>query len=239
MDFLAAAVQARCNILISGGTGSGKTTLLNCLSRYIPAGERVITIEDAAELQLQQPHVVRLETRPSNIEGKGEIRATDLVKNCLRMRPDRIIIGETRSAEVVDMLQAMNTGHDGSMTTVHANTPRDALVRLEVLIAMAGFDIPTRGMRQQISGAVNVIVQTARLAGGRRKVVYVSEISGMEGDQIQMHNLFTFEQTGVDSNGNAEGYFKCHGIRPRVCERISHRGIHLPSDMFTARRIDL
>jgi pilus assembly protein CpaF len=239
MDFLAAAVQARCNILISGGTGSGKTTLLNCLSRYIPAGERVITIEDAAELQLQQPHVVRLETRPSNIEGKGEIRATDLVKNCLRMRPDRIIIGETRSAEVVDMLQAMNTGHDGSMTTVHANTPRDALMRLEVLIAMAGYDIPVRGMRQQISSAINVIVQTARLAGGRRKVVYVSEISGMEGDQVQMHNLFTFEQTGVDSNGNAEGYFKCHGIRPRVCDRIGHRGIHLPSDMFAARRIEM
>ncbi len=239
MDFLAAAVQARCNILISGGTGSGKTTLLNCLSRYIPAGERVITIEDAAELQLQQPHVVRLETRPVNIEGKGEIRATDLVKNCLRMRPDRIIIGETRSHEVVDMLQAMNTGHDGSMTTIHANTPRDALTRLEVLIAMAGYDIPIRGMRQQISSAISIIVQTARLAGGRRKAVYVSEISGMEGDQIQMHNLFTFEQTGVDSNGNAEGHFKCHGIRPRTCDRIGHRGIHLPSDMFAARRIEI
>ena len=155
------------------------------------------------------------------------------------MRPDRIIIGETRSAEVVDMLQAMNTGHDGSMTTVHANTPRDALMRLEVLIAMAGYDIPVRGMRQQISSAINVIVQTARLAGGRRKVVYVSEISGMEGDQVQMHNLFTFEQTGVDGNGNAEGYFKCHGIRPRVCDRIGYRGIHLPSDMFAARRIEM
>ncbi len=238
MDFLAAAVQARCNILISGGTGSGKTTLLNCLSRYIPAGERVITIEDAAELQLQQPHVVRLETRPANIEGKGEIRSTDLVKNSLRMRPDRIIIGETRGAEAVDMLQAMNTGHDGSMTTIHANSPRDALTRLEVLVAMAGYDIPTRGLRQQISSAVHIVVQTARLAGGRRRLTHVSEISGMEGEQIQMHNLFTFEQTGVDGNGNTEGYFKCQGVRPRVTERINHRGIQLPADMFAPRRIE-
>ena len=238
MDFLSAAVQARCNILISGGTGSGKTTLLNCLSRYIPAGERVITIEDAAELQFQQPHVVRLETRPSNIEGKGEVKATELVKNCLRMRPDRIVIGETRGAEALDMLQAMNTGHDGSMTTTHANTPRDAITRLEVLVAMSGFEIPQRGLRQQISSAINLVVQASRLAGGRRKITYVSEITGMEGDQIQMHNLFSFEQSGVDMDGNAEGHFKCHGIRPRVTDQIEHRGIRLPSDMFLNRRID-
>src|SRR5213078_2686819 len=212
----AASVQARCNILISGGTGSGKTTLLNCLSRYIPAEERVITIEDAAELQLQQPHVVRLETRPINIEGKGEITQRDLVKNCLRMRPDRIIVGEVRSGEALDMLQAMNTGHDGSMTTIHANNTRDALGRLEVMIAMAGYDIPMRALRQQVSSAVQLIVQASRLAGGKRKVTRVSEITGMEGDQIQMHDIFTFEQTGVDGDGNSTGHFICTGIRPKV-----------------------
>src|SRR6185436_9065492 len=186
MDFLSAAVQARCNVLISGGTGSGKTTLLNCLSRYIPSDERVITIEDAAELQLQQPHVVRLETRPSNIEGKGEVTQRDLVKNCLRMRPDRVIIGECRGAEALDMLQAMNTGHDGSMTTVHANNTRDALGRLEVMIAMSGFDLPVKGLRTQISSAINIIVQARRLTGGKRKIVSVSEITGMEGELIQI-----------------------------------------------------
>src|SRR5206468_913779 len=170
MDFLSAAVQARCNVLISGGTGSGKTTLLNCLSRYIPADERVITIEDAAELQLQQPHVVRLETRPPNIEGRGEVSQRDLIKNCLRMRPDRIIIGEVRGGEALDMLQAMNTGHEGSMTTVHANNARDALARLEVMIAMAGFDIPMRALRQQVASAVQLIIQASRLTGGKRKV---------------------------------------------------------------------
>src|SRR5207248_1845764 len=175
MDFLSAAVQARCNILISGGTGSGKTTLLNCLSRYIPANERVITIEDAAELQLQQPHCVRLETRPSNIEGKGEVTQRDLVKNCLRMRPDRIIIGEVRGGEAVDMLQAMNTGHEGSMTTVHANTPRDALSRLEVTVSMSGLEIPIRALRQQISSALHLVIQAQRLMGGRRKIVSVCE----------------------------------------------------------------
>ncbi|HVT91133.1 MAG TPA: CpaF family protein [Tepidisphaeraceae bacterium] len=235
MDFLAAAVQARCNILISGGTGSGKTTLLNCLSRYIPTDERVITIEDAAELQMQQPHVVRLETRPMNIEGKGEITQRDLVKNCLRMRPDRIIIGEVRGAEALDMLQAMNTGHDGSMTTIHANTPRDALSRLEVMIAMAGYDIPMRALRTQVSSAIQLVVQARRLPGGRRKVTSVSEISGMEGEQIQMHELFTFEQSGVDSDGHATGQFVATGIRPRVYEKIEHRGIKLPPDLFMRR----
>ncbi len=238
MDFLSAAVQARCNVLISGGTGSGKTTLLNCLSRYISTDERVITIEDAAELQLQQPHVVRLETRPPNIEGKGEVTQRDLVKNCLRMRPDRIIIGEIRSGEALDMLQAMNTGHEGSMTTIHANNTRDALGRLEVMIAMAGFDIPLRALRQQIAGAIQIIVQSRRMVGGRRKVVSVSEITGMEGDQIQIHDLFAFEQSGVDGEGHAQGQFAATGIRPRCIERIEHRGIKLPSDLFMRRKIE-
>jgi pilus assembly protein CpaF len=238
MDFLSAAVQARVNILISGGTGSGKTTLLNCLSRYIPAHERVITIEDAAELQLQQPHVVRLETRPANIEGRGEITQRELVKNCLRMRPDRIIIGETRGAEALDMLQAMNTGHEGSMTTVHANNTRDALGRLEVMIAMGGYDIPMRAVRQQISSAIQLIVQATRLPGGKRKVTKVSEISGMEGEQIQMHDLFTYEQRGVDDAGHAVGTFTVCGIRPKCCERIESRGILLPGDLFMRREIN-
>lgn len=238
MDFLSAAVQSRVNILISGGTGSGKTTLLNCLSRYIPADERVITIEDAAELQLQQPHVVRLETRPANIEGKGEVTQRDLVKNCLRMRPDRIIIGEVRGGESLDMLQAMNTGHEGSMTTIHANNTRDALGRIEVMIAMAGYDIPIRAMRQQIASAIQLVVQAQRLPGGRRRVTRVSEITGLEGDQIQIHDLFAFEQTGVDVQGNAVGHFICSGIRPRCGERIEHRGIKLPVDLFQRRALE-
>ncbi len=238
MDFLSAAVQARCNILISGGTGSGKTTLLNCLSRYIPAEERVITIEDAAELQLQQPHVVRLETRPPNVEGRGEVSQRDLVKNCLRMRPDRIIVGEVRGGEALDMLQAMNTGHEGSMTTVHANNTRDALGRIEVMIMMAGYDIPMRALRQQVASALQIVVQARRLTGGRRKVVSVSEISGTEGEQIQMHDLFTFEQSGVDTEGHAVGKFVCSGIRPCCAERIEHRGIRLPGDLFQRRQIE-
>jgi pilus assembly protein CpaF len=232
LQFLSTAVQARCNILISGGTGSGKTTLLNCMSRYIPPGERIITIEDAAELQLQQPHVVRLETRPPNIEGSGEVTPRDLVRNSLRMRPDRIIIGEVRGGETLDMLQAMNTGHEGSMTTIHANSPRDALSRLEVMIAMSGFEIPIRAVRQQISAAIQLVVQTQRLTGGRRKVVNVSEITGMEGEQIQMHDLFVFEQSGVDGTGHATGRFISTGIRPRVSERIDHFGLTLPQELF-------
>jgi pilus assembly protein CpaF len=238
MDFLAAAVQARCNIVISGGTGSGKTTLLNCLSRFIPTEERVVTIEDAAELQLQQPHVVRLETRPPNIEGKGEVTQRDLVRNSLRMRPDRIIIGEVRGAESLDMLQAMNTGHEGSMTSVHANSARDALARLEVMIAMAGYEIPLRALRQQISSALQVMVQMRRLPGGRRKIVSVSELAGMEGDSIQMHDLFVFEQTSVDADGHAVGHFVCTGIRPRSYDRIESRGIHLPVELFQRRMIE-
>jgi pilus assembly protein CpaF len=212
--------------------------MLNCLSRYIPADERVITIEDAAELQLQQPHVVRLETRPPNIEGKGEITQRDLVKKCLRMRPDRVIIGECRGAEALDMLQAMNTGHEGSMTTIHANSPRDAVTRLEVMIAMAGYDIPMRALRTQIASALQLIVQVRRLPGGRRKVTSVTEISGMEGDNIQMHEIFCFEQNGVDMDGHAVGSFLAAGIRPRCLDRIESRGIALPADLFLRRKFD-
>ena len=237
LHFLSSAVQARCNILISGGTGSGKTTLLNCLSRYIPGHERVITIEDAAELQLQQPHVVRLETRPPNIEGKGEITQRDLVRNCLRMRPDRIIIGEVRGPEAVEMLQAMNTGHDGSMTTIHANNARDALGRLEVTLLMAGYDIPLRAMRQQISSALNLVVQTQRLLGGRRKIVSVSEITGMEGDRLQMHDIFKFEQSGVTPDGHADGAFIACGVRPHCLDRVEQMGTHIPAELFTRRVI--
>ncbi len=235
LQFLAAAVKARCNIVISGGTGSGKTTLLNCLSRYIPSDERVLTIEDAAELQLQQLHVVRLETRPPNIEGKGEVTQRDLVRNALRMRPDRIVIGEVRSGEALDMLQAMNTGHEGSMTTIHANAPRDAISRLEVMIAMAGFDIPVRAIRQQISSAVQLVIQARRLTGGKRKITCVSEITGMEGEQIQMQQIFTFEQTGVSADGHATGDFVATGIRPKCMERIEHRGIELAGGLFERR----
>jgi pilus assembly protein CpaF len=236
LEFLAAAVQSRCNVLISGGTGSGKTTLLNCLSRYIPPNERIITIEDAAELQLQQPHTVRLETRPANIEGAGEVTQRDLVKNSLRMRPDRIIVGEVRSAEALDMLQAMNTGHEGSMTTIHANSARDALSRLEVTVSMSGFDIPMRALRQQIASALHLVVQVQRMMGGRRKVTAVSEITGMEGEQIQMHDIFTYEQTGVDESGHAAGRFIAMGIRPRCMQRIEHAGMRLPAEWF-ARRV--
>jgi pilus assembly protein CpaF len=232
-------VQSRCNILISGGTGSGKTTLLNCLSHCIPVDERIITIEDAAELQMQQPHTVRLETRPPNIEGKGEITQRDLVRNSLRMRPDRIIIGEVRGAEALDMLQAMNTGHEGSMTTIHANSARDALSRLEVTVTLAGFDIPVRALRQQISSALHLVIQAQRLLGGRRKITRVSEINGMEGDQIQMHDIFVFEQRGVNERGNAVGDFIATGIRPRCLERIESRGVRMAADMFTRRVMSL
>src|SRR5262249_18522491 len=207
-----------------------------CLSRYIPPAERVITIEDAAELQLQQPHVVRLETRPSNIEGAGEVTQRELVKNSLRMRPDRIIVGEVRGDEAIDMLQAMNTGHEASMTTIHANSPRDALSRLEVTTAMSGIEIPMRALRQQIASALHLVVQAQRLMGGQRKIVSVCEITGMEGDLIQMHDIFTYEQTGVDENGHATGRFIATGIRPRCNTRIEHAGMRLPADWF-ARRV--
>jgi pilus assembly protein CpaF len=235
LAMLEGAIRARLNIIISGGTGSGKTTLLNTLSSFIPGGERVITIEDAAELQLQQDHVVRLETRPPNIEGKGAITATDLVKNALRMRPDRIIIGECRGAEALDMIQAMNTGHEGSMTTIHANTPRDALSRLETMISMAGLELPIRALRQQFASAIDLIIQANRLQGGPRKVTSVSEVVSMEGDTVIMQEIFSFVQRGVDANGRAFGEFIATGIRPTFMDRLETAGCHLPEDLFRQR----
>ncbi len=232
---LEGAMKARLNIVISGGTGSGKTTLLNTLSSFISNTDRIITIEDAAELQLQQEHVVRLETRPPNIEGKGEVRATDLVRNCLRMRPERIIIGECRGPETLDMLQAMNTGHEGSMTTTHANTPRDAIARLETMIMMAGFELPIKAMRTQIASAVNLIVQANRLQGGPRKVTYITEIVGMENDTIVMQDIFRFVQEGVDENGKATGRFVCTGVRPKCMDRLESVGVRLPAAIFRER----
>jgi pilus assembly protein CpaF len=235
-QFLGALAQAKINILISGGTGSGKTTLLNILSSYIQASERIVTIEDAAELQLQQPHVVRLETRPPNIEGRGEVTQRALVRNALRMRPDRIILGETRGAEALDMLQAMNTGHEGSMTTIHANAPRDALARLESMVAMAGVDLPLRAARAQIASAISVIVQGSRLTDGSRRIVSVQEITGMEGDTVTMQEIFAFRQTGVAGDGKVQGYFAATGIRPRLWERLVTHGIHLPETLFAPTR---
>jgi pilus assembly protein CpaF len=235
IDFLAACVRARLNILVSGGTGSGKTTLLNALSSFIPHDERVITIEDAAELRLQQPHVGRLETRPNNVEGVGEVTTRDLVRNALRMRPDRIVIGECRGPEALDMLQAMNTGHEGSLTTVHANDTREALSRLEIMVGMSGFDLPIWVIRKQIASAIHVIVQVSRLLGGARKVVKISEVTGIEGDNISMHDLFTFKQTGVDEHRRAQGYFHATGIRPMCLDRLAALGAALPFDLFERR----
>ena len=231
-EMLQALAKAKVNLLISGGTGSGKTTLLNILSGYIDAGERIVTIEDAAELQLRQPHVVRLETRPPNIEGRGEITQRELLRNALRMRPDRIILGETRGPEALDMLQAMNTGHEGSMTTVHANTPRDALSRLENMVAMAGFSVAQRVARAQIASAISVVVQTNRLSDGRRKLTGIAEIIGMEGDVVSMQDVFTYRQTGVDEQGNVKGYFQASGVRPRFYERLKACGVLLSESMF-------
>lgn len=232
VDFLKAAVAARFNILISGGTGSGKTTLLNSLSHFIPGSERVISIEDAAELQLQQEHVLPLETRPANVEGAGLVTQRDLVRNALRMRPDRIIVGECRGGEAFDMLQAMNTGHDGSLTTIHANSTRDALMRLEMLVEMAGIEIPSRTIRRQIASAVQLVVQISRLQGGARKVTGISEICGFDGETIETNDLFVFHQTGVDSHGNATGEFRCTGNKPFYRERFAEAGVPLPDAMF-------
>jgi pilus assembly protein CpaF len=231
-EMLQMCVSARLNVLISGGTGAGKTTLLNALSAYIPEDERIVTIEDSAELQLQQPHVVRLETRPSNIEGKGEVTQRDLVRNSLRMRPDRIVIGEVRGGEAIDMLQAMNTGHDGSLTTIHANTPRDALARLETMIQMTGMRLSDRAMRQQVASALDLVVQVARLSDGTRRVTSISEITGMEGETITMQEIFQFERTGVDSLGQVIGRFRPTGIRPRFAERLKACGLQLPRVFF-------
>jgi pilus assembly protein CpaF len=231
------AVNARMNIIISGGTGSGKTTLLNALSSFISHDERIVTIEDAAELQLQQPHVVKLESRPANIEGKGQVSIRDLVRNSLRMRPDRIVIGECRGPEALDMLQAMNTGHEGSLTTLHANTPRDALARLETMIMMTGFELPVKAMRQQICSALDLIIQTNRLQGGGRRVTSVTDVVGMEGDTITMQDVFRFRQTGVSASGAARGVFECMGVRPSFMPRFKSAGIELPPEMFEQRML--
>ncbi|CAN5670468.1 MAG: CpaF family protein [Pyrinomonadaceae bacterium] len=231
-DMLQMCVTARLNVLISGGTGAGKTTLLNALSAYIPVDERIVTIEDSAELQLQQPHVVRLETRPPNIEGRGEVTQRDLVRNSLRMRPDRIVIGEVRGGEAIDMLQAMNTGHDGSLTTVHANTPRDALSRLETMIQMTGMRLSDRAMRQQIASALDLVVQVARLSDGTRRLTSIAEITGMEGETITMQEIFLFERTGVDAQGQVIGRFRPTGIRPRFAEQLKASGMQLPRVFF-------
>ncbi len=236
-EVLEGLVKAKVNILISGGTGTGKTTLLNVLSGFIPESERIITIEDAAELQLQQPHVVRLEIRPPNIEGKGEVTPRMLVRNSLRMRPDRIIVGEVRGPEVVDMLQAMNTGHEGSMATVHANTPRDALTRLENMMGMAGFNLPTKAMREQISSALTAIVHITRLSDGQRKVTNIKEITGMESEVITMQDIFVYEQTGVSEKGVVQGHLKATGIRPKFIERLRVHGVQISDSLFDPTKL--
>ena len=232
LDFLSHCVRARLNTLISGGTGAGKTTLLNVLSSFISERERIVTIEDAAELQLHQEHVARLETRPPNVEGKGAVKQRQLMINALRMRPDRIVVGEVRGEEALDMLQAMNTGHDGSLTTVHANTPRDALTRIETMIAMGATNLPEKAMRQQIASAIQLVVQQTRLSDGSRKITSISEITGMEGDVITMQEIYLFEKMGITQDGKVIGRFRATGVRPKCCERLKASGIHLPADMF-------
>lgn len=232
---LEGCIKARCNIIIAGGTGSGKTTLLNTLSSFIGQQDRIVTIEDAAELQLQQDHIVRLETRPANIEGNGAITATDLVKNALRMRPERIIIGECRGGETLDMLQAMNTGHDGSMTTIHANTPRDAVARLETLVMMSGFELPVKAIRQQVAGAVDILIQANRLQGGPRRITAITEIVGMEQDTIVMQDIYKYTQKGIDDDGKAFGHFECTGVRPSFMNRLEAAGVRLPPSAFRER----
>lgn len=233
--FLEACVRARLNIVVSGGTGSGKTTTLNVLSSFIPADERIVTIEDAAELQLHQEHVVRLESRPPNVEGRGQITIRDLVRNALRMRPDRIVVGEVRGGEALDMLQAMNTGHDGSLTTGHANGPRDMLARLETMVLMAGMDLPVRAIREQIASAVDLIVHQSRLKDGSRKITQITEVQGMEGDVIVLQDIFLFRQQGVDSQNRAIGRFEATGIRPKFMEKIEAQGIHIRPEVFARR----
>lgn len=234
-NFIEACVKARLNIVVAGGTGSGKTTTLNVLSSFIPDGERIITVEDAAELQLRQDHVVRLETRPPNVEGKGAVTIRDLVRCCLRMRPERIVVGECRGGEALDMLQAMNTGHDGSLTTAHANTPRDTLSRLETMVMMAGMDLPSKAIREQIASAIHLIVQQNRLQDGSRRITNITEVQGMEGDTIILQNIFIFDQTGVDKDGKVIGEFKPTGVRPKFFPLFESYGIHIPADTFMVK----
>jgi pilus assembly protein CpaF len=231
-EFLEACVKARLNIVVSGGTGSGKTTTLNVLSSFIPSNERIVTVEDSAELQLRQDHVITLESRPPNVEGKGAVTIRDLVRNCLRMRPDRIVVGEVRSGEALDMLQAMNTGHDGSLTTGHANSPRDIISRLETMVLMAGMEIPVRAIREQIASAIDLIIQQSRMKDGTRKITHITEVQGMEGDVITLQDLFVFRQTGVDENGKITGRFEATGIQPRFMDRLEAYGIKLRADLF-------
>jgi pilus assembly protein CpaF len=238
VELMKGTVQARLNILVSGGTGSGKTTMLNALSAFIPANERIVTIEDAAELQLKQSHVVRLETRPPNIEGEGQIAQRELVINSLRMRPDRIIVGEVRGGEALDMLQAMNTGHDGSATTIHANSPRDALMRIETMVAMTGLDLPQRAVRQQIASAINVVIQLARLSDGTRRLVSLQEITGMEGEVVTMQEIFTFVRLGVDEDRKVIGELVPTGLRPQFAEKLRVAGVALPADLFEIRDVN-
>jgi pilus assembly protein CpaF len=237
LEFLAASVKARMNILISGGTGSGKTTLLNALSRYIHSSERVVTIEDTAELELQQPHVAKLESQPADLKGQGEITLRDLVRNALRMRPDRIIVGECRGAEALDMLQAMNTGHEGSMTTVHANSTREALARVELMISLGGLEIAASIIRRLIQSSINLVVQVARLRGGKRKVISISEVGGSESDTILMHDIFSFVHTGLDANQASEGYFRATGIRPHCLNKLVLAGTNMSPELFSDRRL--
>jgi pilus assembly protein CpaF len=233
VGFLQSCVEGKLNILITGGTGTGKTTLLNVVSQYIPSDERIVTIEDAAELQLHQAHVLRLESRPANIEGRGQVTIRDLVRNALRMRPDRIVVGEVRGAEALDMLQAMNTGHEGSLSTVHANSPRDAMSRLETMVLMAGFDLPVRAIREQVASALDVVVHLARLRDGTRRVVEVSEVEGLEGDTIVMQDIFRFDYSAsVDDSGKFQGRLKATGLRPKFTEKLGHTGIVLPAELF-------
>jgi pilus assembly protein CpaF len=238
LNFLAACVKARINILVAGGTGCGKTTMLGCLSRFIPSTERLVTIEDTGELQLQQPHLAKMESQPADASGEGGVTIRDLTRNALRMRPDRIIVGECRGAEALEMLHAMNTGHEGSMTTIHANAPREALSRIELMVSMAGIDVPIWAIRKLIAASIQMVVQIARLSDGKRKVVAISEITGMEGDIVSMHDLFTFVQTGTALDGGVEGYFYATGIRPRFLNRLSVRGANLPLEMFNERRLE-